>query len=301
MASAALTLSESVDLLHAAVDRSARDTGARVLFIKGPVLTAQGLRSSHTSVDVDVLVEPAALPHLLDTLDDLGWRVAVEPTSALVLPLHSTTLRHETWGCELDVHNRFPGFLVEAAEVFEALWTRRTTVEIAHLQVPCPDEIAHSLVAALHWLRDGWTSVTEEKLNYLATALAPHLNGSGRADLIELAQETGSVEPLRPFLDMLGIDVPATGHDTTLWRIRTASTGVKSVGWLVELRSTSPRSLPGRLWHALVLTEAEIRNEQPDAAPGAWGLLRARLRRLRYGMKDLPRAARIVWRERRRK
>ena len=50
----------------------------------------------------------------------------------------------------------------------------------------------------------------------------------------------------------------------------------------------------------LVLTEAEIRGEQPGAAPGAWGLFRARLRRLRYGLRDLPRAARIVWRERRR-
>jgi hypothetical protein len=100
---------------------------------------------------------------------------------------------------------------------------------------------------------------------------------------------------------MLGIDVPATEHDTTLWRIRTASAGVKSVGWLVELRETPLRKLPGRLWHALVLTEAEIRSEQPNAAPGAWGLFRARLHRLRYGFRALPQAVRIVWRERRRR
>ena len=300
MTDAALTLPESVHLLHAVVDRSARDAGARVLFIKGPVLTQQGLREPHTSVDVDVLAEPATMPRLLDALAGLGWRVAVEPTSALVLPLHSTTLRHESWGCELDVHDRFPGFLAEPTDVFEALWDRRTTVEIAHRQVPCPDEVAHGTIAALHWLRDGWTSATQEKLNYLTFALAPHLNGSGRADLVELAQRTGSVEPLRPFLDMLGIDVPATGHDTTMWRIRTASTGVKSVGWLVELRQTPLRRLPARLWHALVLTEAEIRGEQPDTPPGAWGLFRARVRRLRYGLRDLPRAARIIWTESRR-
>ena len=108
-------------------------------------------------------------------------------------------------------------------------------------------------------------------------------------------------EPLRPFLDRLGLDVPSTGHDTTLWRIRTASTGKKSVGWVVELSDTPLRRLPGRLWHALVLTEAEIRNEQPDARPGAWGLFRARLHRLNYGLRALPPAARIVWRERRRR
>jgi hypothetical protein len=50
-----------------------------------------------------------------------------------------------------------------------------------------------------------------------------------------------------------------------------------------------------------VLTEAEIRTEQPDAVPGAWGLFRARLHRLRYGLRALPQAIWIVWRERRRR
>ena len=282
------------------VDRAARDVGARVLFIKGPVLTAQGLRAQHESVDVDVLVEPARLDDLLGALHGLGWTVPVEPTSAHVLPLHSTTLRHASWGCELDVHDRFPGFLAEPSEVFEALWERRTTERVAHRAVPCPDVVAHGLIAALHWLRDGRSAATDEKLAHLATALEARLDEADRAALADLARRTGAVEPLRPLLDRLGLQVSTTGHDTTLWRIRTASTGVKSVGWLVELRSTPLRRLPGRLWHALVLTEAEIRGEQPDAAPGARGLFVARLRRLRYGLRDLPRAMRIVWHERRR-
>jgi hypothetical protein len=75
---------------------------------------------------------------------------------------------------------------------------------------------------------------------------------------------------------------------------------MKSVGWVEELRRTPLRRLPGRLWHAVVLTEAEIRHEQPAAAPGPWGLFVARLRRLRYGVRALPRAVHVVWRERRR-
>jgi len=298
---AVIDLPESVALLHAVVDRRAREVGARVLFIKGPVLTRQGLRASHTSVDVDVLVEPAGVSPLLAALEALDWRVAVEPTSARVLPLHSTTLRNPSWGCELDVHNRFPGFLAEPEQVFDGLWEHRTTEQIAHRDVPCPDVLAHSAVAALHWLRDGWSEATREKLNYLVGALEPRLDDAGRADLADFVRRTGSAEPLRPFLEMLRIDVPATEHDTTLWRIRTQTTGMKSVGWVVELRETPLRKLPGRLWHALVLTEAEIRNEQPNAAPGAWGLFRARLHRLRYGFRALPQAVRIVWRERRRR
>ena len=296
-----LDLFESTSLLTCVVHRLAVDEGVPVLFIKGEPLSQQGLRQRHDSVDVDVLVDPSALQHLLKALAELGWKVAVEPTSALVLPLHSTTLRHPNWGCELDVHNRFPGFLAGPADVFEALWERRSTVQIAHREVPCPDIATHGAVAALHWLRDGWSEATRVKLDYLVGALGPGLDGAGRLDLAEFVRRTGAAEPLRPLLDMLAIDVPAGDHDTTAWRIRTASTGVKSVGWVVELGQTPVRRLPGRLWHALVLTEAEIRNEQPNAAPGAWGLFRARLYRLRYGLRALPEAVRIVWRERRRR
>src|SRR6185369_9493177 len=118
-----------------------------------------------------------------------------------------------------------------------------------------------------------WSDATRDKLDYLVRALCPRLDETGRTDLTEFVRRTGSAEPLRPFLERLRIDVPASDYDATLWRIRTASTGVKSVGWVVELRETPLRRLPGRLWHALVLTEAEIRTEQPNAAPGAWGLL----------------------------
>ncbi len=65
------------------------------------------------------------------------------------------------------MHDRFPGFLAEPTEVFEALWERRTTARIAHRDVPCPDVLAHGAVAALHWLRDGWSEATREKLDFL--------------------------------------------------------------------------------------------------------------------------------------
>jgi hypothetical protein len=42
------------------------------------------------------------------------------------------------------VHNRFPGFLTDPADVFEALWERRTTVPIAHRDIPCPDVPANA-------------------------------------------------------------------------------------------------------------------------------------------------------------
>ena len=136
LGSESLSLGKSTSLLHGVVQRVSSDVGARVLFIKGPVLTSQGLRELHPSVDVDVLVDPTRVDDLLEALATLGG--AVQPPGAFILPLHSTTLRNPRWGCELDVHNRFPGFLADPSDVFEALWERRTTVRIAHQDIPCP-------------------------------------------------------------------------------------------------------------------------------------------------------------------
>jgi hypothetical protein len=301
MEAPALTPAESVALLHALVDFHARDLGVRALFIKGPTLTAQGLRAPHDSVDVDVLVDPSRLPAMVDRLAELGWAEPVT-TTAPIVDQHSVTLRHPSWGCELDVHDRFPGFLAEPQDVFEVLWEHRATITLAHRPLPCPDLTAHAAVAALHWLRDGLSPATEEKLSYLTAALRDRLDQAGIERLGSVAARTGATEPLRPLLDALDLSpIGDSTYDSTRWRIRTASTGVKSVGWVLELTSTPLRHLPARLAHALLLTEAEIRREQPNAAPGARGLFRARLRRLGYGLRDLPRAVRIVWKERRRR
>jgi len=54
-----LALAEAVPLAYTLVNRVATDVGVRLLFIKGPVAQQQGLRREHTSVDVDLMVDPS--------------------------------------------------------------------------------------------------------------------------------------------------------------------------------------------------------------------------------------------------
>jgi hypothetical protein len=295
-----LFLHESTALTAAFVDRVARDRGIRALFIKGAGLTSQGLREEHASIDVDVLVHPDDLGTALDALAALEWTVPVPMTGAQVLPLHSATLKHRSWICEIDLHDRFPGFLQDPGTVFDELWRRRSTVLVAGRALPVPDETSHAVVAALHWLRDG-TARHAGELDYLYRRLRTVLTPAQRDAMVELAQATGAIQTLRPLWAALDIrDLPHEALDETDWRIRVASGRTKSVGWVVELSRLPWRQRPARLWQAIVLTEGEIRKEQPRAAPGWWGLQRARLHRLGYGLRALPKAIRIVWRERRR-
>src|SRR5512139_1177657 len=294
---------EAVFLLHALVERVAEDAGIRVLFIKGPILAMQGLRPERPSVDVDVLVDPARFEEMQERLRGYGWRIDVPSTGAHVMTFHSKAYRHDNWPCEIDVHDRFPGFFADPQEVFEQLWARHTTATIAGREVPCPDVLGNAAIAALHALRDPTYERSRRDLAYMAGALGETLDDAGLHDLAELAAATGAADTMRPFLDELGaprIGVGSTAQkDLQAWRIRTHSSGVKTVPYLYQLQHAPKRRWLPILWHALVLTEAEIRKAQPDAEPGGLGLLRARLRRLRWGVGDLPRAARIIWRSQR--
>ena len=296
---ASVHLDESVDLIHALVARLAIEAGLRLLFIKGPVLAMQGLRPERPSVDVDVLVDPSRFEEMQALLREHGWRIDVPSTGPHVMTFHSKAYRHDNWPCEIDVHDRFPGFFADPQDVFEALWARRTTATIAGREVPCPDLLGNAAIAALHALRDPSYERSQQDLAFMTNALNDRLDDASRRELAELAVVTGASDTLRPFLDAVG--APRLGEGSTLaedlqaWQIRTSSTGVKSVSYLYQLRRTPLRRVIPFLWHAVVLTEAEIRRSQPDAAPGAWGLFKARLRRLKWGLSQVPRAARIVW------
>ncbi|MGH3330379.1 MAG: nucleotidyltransferase family protein [Nocardioidaceae bacterium] len=272
----------------------------RVLFMKGPVLAAQGLRPARVSIDVDVLVDPAAMRRLCSALEQLGWCVPVASTTARIVPQHSATYAHEAWPCTVDVHHRFPGFLAGPQVVFEALWARRTTANVAGREVPCCDVLGSAAILALHALRDPSRPHLQSELAHLVDVLNASIDDAGRAELAQLTAMTGASATLEPFLDAVG--APRTGREVVdspelkAWRIRTAATGVKSVAWLAELSRTPLRRWIPTLWRAVTLTEAEIRHTYPEAAPGSWGLLGARMRRLRRGLVDLPKAARIVWR-----
>jgi hypothetical protein len=298
----ALNLAEAIPLLHGLVDEVARALGVRVLFIKGPILTAQGLRSTHQSVDVDVLVDPERLSDLQQGLERLGWAVRVPSTSAQVLPLHSATYAHPVWPCEVDVHDRFPGFLAEPQATFEALWAHRTSATVAGREVPCLEPVAHFAIACLHVLRDLGSPGKRDELDRLVEVAKAMFDTDQRSRLGVLTARTDSLGTLRPVLEVLGLPNLAsttTVGDLTDWRVRASSPGVRSVGWVAQLGRTPLRRWPATLVHALLLTEAEIRDAQPHAARGRWGLLRARLRRLGLGLRDVPRACMIIRRARR--
>jgi hypothetical protein len=294
-----LALAEAVPLAHALVARAARDHDVRVLFIKGPVAAEQGLRPVRPSVDVDVLVDPMRRGLLAAVLDDLGWVDENPYLSPTVLPQHSLTHRHESWPCELDLHDRFPGFFADPQAVFETLWPRRTTARVAEQDLPAPDLAGHALVLALHSLRDPHAAPRQVDLHDLEQRLSDMLTAEDLRDLALLARTLGAADTAAPFLRALGAPTIGLGStsaaDLRAWRLRTEPSDTTAVSWVEELRHLPPRAWPRYLWYAAVLSDDELRMADPSLSTDRAALARARLRRLRRGLSALPAALRSVY------
>lgn len=290
-----LSLFEAVPLAHALVGRIAADEQVRVVFIKGPTAELQGLRDPRSSVDVDVLVDPSRRDRLADRLIELGWVDEHPYTSPTVLPMHSLTHRHPSWPCELDLHDRFPGFFAEPQVVFDRLWERRSTVEVAGQAIACPAPAGQALVLALHALRDPHDPGKARDLSALVARVRETANPDSLHDLAELAHDLGAADTAAPFLDRVGAPSVGRGttraHDLRAWALRTEP-DASVAGWVDELRRLPWRRRPRFLWYAALLTEEELRLDDPGLPPGRRAVFRARGARLRRGLRALPRALR---------
>ena len=113
---AQLRAPDAAALAYRLVQHRANQAGIRVIFVKGMVANHHRTRPIRNSADADVLVEPHRYQDFISLLAGDEW---IERPKTLI---------KQTWPCDIDVHQFFPGFLAEPAGVFELLWARRDTL-----------------------------------------------------------------------------------------------------------------------------------------------------------------------------
>jgi hypothetical protein len=301
-----LRADEAVQLAHALVCRLAEQVGTRVLFIKGRTAVALGARPDRPSQDVDVLVDPAGFDRLCEAIRAGRWQERVGSDSGLrhvddVSFDHSTHFIHDEWPCDLDVHFNFPGFLRSADEVFEALWQRRTEVEVAGRAVTTPDLLGQSLVVALHALRDPSKPYSRQDLAFLERSLTTRLDERRLQDLADLALATGAELTARPLLEAAGAPLPqpsaASQSRFDAWAFRQDVGGRSGVVWLTELARTPWSQRPTLLRRALFPPREVLLSSYLAARATRRELVVLHAKRWARGIRSLPSA--VKWARRR--
>lgn len=295
--SVVLRLDEAVELGHAWVQEAAAGRGIRVLFIKGPALHRHGLRDERVSADVDVLVEPARFAELCQAILAAGWTERPGMFISERTTLHSKTYLREGWPCDLDVHDFYPGFLADPADVFDALWERRVTLDFAHRACDAPDRIGALLILALHSLRG--TTRQVRHADELEQLLRISLTDDERVDAAALALATGSAATLETVLPRLGVQVappPAelSSRELREWRERVASGAYGAYFWFLAFRRAPWPERPMIVWRAFWPTRRDLLVARPETVDTVGGRARARAGRLGRGIRSLPRALRAI-------
>lgn len=286
---------EAVSLATALVDHLARSAEVRALAIKGPAAASQGLRGQWMSVDVDVLVEPSKIGLLSTAMEGRGWSLAGFEDTPGIIPRHSHTFTHPLWACEVDLHHWFPGMLADAGEVFDVLWSRRTTVPIAHRDVLTGDVVVNAAICALNDLRSD-ASARSPRLGELAKVCRAW-SPEQVLELATLAADIGAGRTLRPFLDDLGAPrvEPTRAEVVPLsdWELLAHAETAEVLPWLVGLAREPWHRKPVFLWRAIWLHDDRFRAWDPSIpADSRLGPTRARWQRLRRALRALPTALR---------
>lgn len=288
---------EGVLLATALVGHVAASADLPVLFIKGPAATMMGLRDSHVSADVDVLVRPEDLDRMVELLGARGWLERPSGVSVVRRYSHSRTLYHPQWNCDIDVHNRFPGMEAPPDGAFDTLWRDRQHLVMAARSLPVPSIPAAVIFQALHSLR----AMDEPRHQREYSGLLQRVDTSMHKEILELSMELQAASALRPLLADLGaMDVPVRQEPVSEeWRHRTSVQGV-GTAYLVALIESPWRAKPLVLARAVWPSRQILRQRDLYLDDSVAGLLKIHLARWRRGVTGLPAAARKIRTTRRR-
>lgn len=286
-----LPLQPAVVLAHALVAHVADEVGIRVLFLKGPIATMQGLRApDYVSGDVDALCEMGQEQRLIDALEARGWFQRAESEAHALFVTHSVTLCHPQWPCDIDVHTSFPGFLAPPRLVFDVLWAHRQTFDMAEVDVQGPDYPTQCLIVLLHGLRAPFLPKNQSEIAQSRDRFE-RMTEADIGRVKRLVEQTGAAEVVHQFFAQLGLSIPVPRRPTaeyTNWRLLTQPSNTE--GWLVTLARTKGWQRWRILFRAVLPTREHLIIDHPAAALSMRATARAYIDRLTRAARLAPSA-----------
>ena len=266
-----------IELTHGVLQRLADRCGTDLLHVKGPtvspdllarrVVNGEEIVIPRHSTDADVLVRPEHLAQFESMLVNHGWRKVADFRNGSAFG-HAANYWHELLGY-VDVHRQFPGIDIAPSPAFQALWTRRQGIDIAHTPIHTPSVTDQRLILLLHAARSGnpnhpdkvrcWDDASDQERQTVRT-LARDLDAQ-----VALAAAIGELEQYR-------------GHRTyDLWRQFSTGDLSRLHEWRARVRAAPTRKEAVKVvLNSLALNRPHLRMDlghdptTVDIARGYW-------------------------------
>lgn len=274
-----LRLDDAVPLAAALTFHECRRLNVAALLLKGTPASDIGVRPPKVPGDVDVLLERTDAQRLMEALQGRGW-LERPVTHEGDHPIHSITLYHPRWPCDIDIHFAFPGMDDDPRSAFRALWECRRETVLAGQPVNALDITGSTLIQALHALREIHKESNRRELAFLLEeARRPRWS-----DLRPLASATQSLGALRPYIakGFPEVNTAALPDPSHRWLLR-AGISAPGVHRMLFLKNLPWRQRPAYVWRALIpsremLASLDITLLEADQA-ALWTARRRRLKR----------------------
>ncbi|OZB80742.1 nucleotidyltransferase family protein [Microbacterium sp. 13-71-7] len=270
------------ELVYALVEHVARENSIDVVFIKGPLLYAQGLRVREHSGDVDCWTRPKDAGRLSSALEAWGWAPLHVPFEGTMVS-HSITMQSDSWGCEIDIHTRFPGIAAAPVDAFEEVLAATDQRQYAGVEVNVPTVPLHAVIASLHLLRPLGGDVQETDIEEASRILR-----AGGPDTIGLTRSLNAGYVLARPLAMAFPEADTSMLDATVpedWAWRSADSvfsgqwkALSLVPWRQRIRVAFRLLWPSR---------ARLRSSYTDAGTTWREMTAFRILRLRSAIRGL--------------
>jgi hypothetical protein len=232
--------------------RRLEERGIRVMAYKGPALAIQafGDPALRRFGDLDLVVEPAALPAAVAALEELGIvgspLGSAEQRAAVLRSGHHLPLARGSLIVEL--HWRFGKRVFGYAETLEGVWERRQTLSLAGVPVPVLAPADHLLALSIHASKDVWPALE----GILAIAvLARALPAAEWETVAARARSWGCVRALQVSL-LLSEALFAVPAPPALWTALPADGGARRLARRLARHTLAGDSSPAAYFRAQV-------------------------------------------------
>lgn len=284
---------DGIELAYGLVAHVARSHGIRALMIKGPMAAEYGLRAPRPIADADVLVEPDAFEELYGLMLARGWHPRVARDSPRFIALHSRTLIHDSWPCDIDMHMYFPGFFADPERVFDVLWKDRRVRGQGAASLVIPSKAGMAAIVALHALRSPAEERSKGDIKSVVQALRGKFSAAERAEFTKLARRCRASWVLREMIIAAELDPPeddALPEEKSVWERNQMSSPDKSAAlWLDAVLSNPLLHIPKAALNAIWVPRNEIPRNDESRTPGVGEALIFQVARWRRGIVALRR------------